>query len=213
MLKKGIDVAVRAMALLDADARLVIAGRGPETPTLVRLARELGLGDRVSFAGPIAHDALPWLLAMADLVLVPSRSVYDPRRFAVDHETMGRIVCEAAACGTPVVASRCGGIPEVVRDGHTGLLVEPGSPDDLAGAVRSILDDTVRRDAMGLASRRWAAEALSFDRVNVATLDRLMPGRDDAAMNATRFDYAAAPRDRAIGSVTEREYQPGIDAE
>jgi phosphatidyl-myo-inositol dimannoside synthase len=174
VLKKGIDVALTAFARLDRDAKLVIAGRGPETPRLMKITRLLGITERVRFVGPMPHQAMPWLLGIADVVLAPSQSVYDGRRFGIDHETMCRVACESAACGTPVVASNCGGIPEIVLDGRTGLLVRPGDPDELASAIRQLIDAPDLRLRMSAVAREWAVSGLSFDQVNRATLSRIL---------------------------------------
>ena len=80
------------------------------------------------------------------------------------------MICEAAACGVPTVASRCGGIPEVVLDGETGVLTRPNDPEGVASAVDSLLADPERARAMGERARAWAVEALSFARVNDETL-------------------------------------------
>lgn len=173
VLKKGIDVALDAMALVGDGIKLIVAGSGPETAALVARHRRLGLKDRVRFIGPADRDALACLLAMADVMLVPSRSVYDPRKFGTDHETMCRVACEAAACGTPVIASSCGGLPEIVKDGQTGFLV---APDDAAALARTILrlaGDTPLRESLSARARQWAVDELSFERVNQATLAAL----------------------------------------
>jgi phosphatidyl-myo-inositol dimannoside synthase len=174
VLKKGIDVALNAIARLDRPAKLVIAGIGPETRLLFEQASKLRIRTRVRFVGPIAHQVMPTLMGMADVVLIPSRSVYDPSLFGADEETMGRVACEAAAAGTPVVASRTGGLPEVVQDGRTGMLVSPGDPDVLAAAVCQLLDDSSLRQRLGENARRWAVESLSFEMINRLTLDRLL---------------------------------------
>jgi starch synthase len=118
-------------------------------------------------------------LAAADVALAPSRDVYDPRRLAIDYETMGRMICEAAACGVPTVASRCGGIPEVVLDGETGVLTRPNDPESVAAAVDSLLADPERARAMGGRAREWAVDALSFERVNAETLRWLNGGKGE----------------------------------
>jgi Glycosyltransferase len=172
-LKKGIDTAIEATGLLRKarpGLRLLIAGDGTETNHLRALTEELGLGDRVTFLGPLPHALMHRYLAAADIALAPSRDIYDPRRFAIDYETMGRMICEAAACGVPTVASRCGGIPEVVRDGETGLLTRPNDPEGVAAAVDALLADPAQARAMGERARAWAIERLSFGRVNAETL-------------------------------------------
>lgn len=175
--KKGIDTALRALPLVRNDQlQLLIAGTGPESRRLRELVIQLGLHRRVRFVGPLPHDQLPYLIGLSDIVLVPSRSVFDERRGAVDYETMGRIACEAAACGVPVVASRIGGLPEVVRHGETGILVQPDDPIELAAAVDSILDFPTSAIRMGEAARAFAVTKLSFNAVGEATLDCLYPG-------------------------------------
>ncbi|HVK04490.1 MAG TPA: glycosyltransferase family 4 protein, partial [Armatimonadaceae bacterium] len=172
-LKKGIDTAIEAVGLLRHSRprlRLFVAGEGTETDNLRAYAEELGLTDRVTFVGRLPHALMHRYLAAADIALAPSRDVYDPRRLAIDYETMGRMICEAAACGVPTVASRCGGIPEVVLDGETGVLTRPNDPEGVASAVDSLLADPERARAMGERARAWAVEALSFARVNDETL-------------------------------------------
>ena len=197
VLKKGIDVALEAVASLDDRVRLIIAGRGPETSRLLGQQRRLGLLERVRFAGPIDHATLPWLLGMADVVLAPSRSIYDPRRFGIDHETMCRVACEAAACGTPVIGSDCGGIPEIVRHGETGLLAHPGDARDLAAKIDRLAADAEGRASLSARARQWAVDELSFDKVNRITLACLTSDgtRGDADSRA-RDDIAATYHDR-----------------
>ena len=125
---KGQDVAVRALALLPADWVLLIAGepwRGEERHLrgLLALARELGVADRVVHAGFV--DDVSLVYGAADVVAVPSKQP-DP---------LPNAALEAAASGCCVIASAHGGLPEIVRDGETGVLVAPGDPDALAAAI------------------------------------------------------------------------------
>jgi glycosyltransferase involved in cell wall biosynthesis len=174
VLKKGIDVAIEALTLPECPPmRLWVVGDGPETDHLRSLAHDLGVAPRVDFLGALPHYILPQYLAAADLLLQPSRSVYDPRRFAVDHETMGRALCEAGACGIPVVASKTGGIPSVVRDGETGLLVRPNDPAELALAVRRLVETPDEARRLGAAARQWVVSQLSFHRVHNTVLQKL----------------------------------------
>jgi len=115
---KGTIDAVRAVALLDCPAHLVIVGTGPEMARLRDAARSLGIAERVHLLGARDHAALPRLYATADLVIGTS--------FA--NETFGMALAEASACARPVIATRFGGFPEVVRDGESGLLVPPRDP-------------------------------------------------------------------------------------
>ncbi|MDQ2785544.1 MAG: glycosyltransferase family 4 protein, partial [Chloroflexota bacterium] len=142
---KGTIDALRALALLDFDrpAHLVIVGDGPEASRLRDAARSLGIADRVHLLGACDHARLPEIYAAADIVVGTS--------FA--NETFGMTLAEASACARPVVATRFGGFPEVVRDGETGLLVPPRDPQALAAALRTLLHDPERRRAMGEAGR------------------------------------------------------------
>jgi N-acetyl-alpha-D-glucosaminyl L-malate synthase BshA len=147
---KRVGDAVRALALIakSRGAALVLVGDGPERPAVEALASELRVADRVRFLGLLPHFA--GLLARADLFLLPS-----------DTESFGLAALEALACGVPVVASAVGGLPEVVRDGETGLLVPPADPGALAGGCLALLDDEARRRAFAAAAR---ADALArFD--------------------------------------------------
>ena len=104
------------------------SAKGPTAPTLEAEIDRLGIGDRVRLVGE--RRDVPELLAGADVFVLSSAS-----------EGMPVSVLEAMAAGLPVVASRVGGVPELVVDGETGLLVEPGDPDELAAALGRLLAD------------------------------------------------------------------------
>ncbi len=124
-------------------ARLVLVGDGPERPRVEALAESLGLTADVVFAGE-QPDPLPWL-AVADLFLLPSAQ-----------ESFGLSALEAMACEVPVIASRVGGLPEVVTEGVTGHLRPPDDTAGMADAALALLEDPERRQAMG---RRAAGDA------------------------------------------------------
>jgi D-inositol-3-phosphate glycosyltransferase len=134
---KGADLAVRCLAELDDPrARLVIVG-GPsgadgyqELERLHRLTDDLGLGTRVHFEPPHAHEDLAAFYRAADVVLVPSHT-----------ESFGLVALEAAACGVPVVAAEVGGLRAIVADGETGFLVASREPAAYAAPVQHLLDD------------------------------------------------------------------------
>ncbi|ROR66402.1 glycosyltransferase [Agrococcus jenensis] len=144
---KGQDLAVRMLEHLP-DAVLVVAGDA--TPgderyleSLHDIAREIGVEGRVRHIGSLERPALARLLDAADVVVVPSRT-----------ESFGLVPLEAAASGTPVVASRVGGLVESVVDGETGVLVDGRDPAEWAQAVGAILEDVDLQVELGLAGRR-----------------------------------------------------------
>jgi len=145
---KSVEVAVRTLARVRAllpQARLAIAGDGPEGPRLQRLARRLGISEAVDFLGYLSHDDKVRLLWESHVLLNPS-----PK------EGWGLTVIEANACGVPVVASRRPGLVDSVRDGETGTLVPYGDADAFATAALAFLQDPARRDLFGRRARAWA---------------------------------------------------------
>jgi D-inositol-3-phosphate glycosyltransferase len=147
---KGVAVAVRALSALTPDhpdARLVVVG-GPSGPQGgVEVARtealvdELGLGDRVVFVPPQPHELLSTYYRASDVCLVPSRS-----------ESFGLVALEAAACGTPVVASDVGGLRSLIDHGRTGYLVEEPTPEAFAAWVRQILAEPLLAERLSTGS-------------------------------------------------------------
>ena len=148
---KDQELAIRALAALpEPRPVLVIAGEASpgQERYAVRLravAAELGVADRVRFAGALQRADLAELLAAADLVLVPSRS-----------ETFGLVAVEAAASGTPTVGSRTGGLLESIADGVSGVLVGSRSAADWASVIGSLLADPVRRGELSRSARDHA---------------------------------------------------------
>ena len=123
---KGIDVLLTALASV-GPARLLLVGAGPARGRLARQAADLGLADRVTFLGSLPQAVLPDWYRAADLFVLPSRS-----------EGVPNVLLEAGACGTPWVASRVGGVPEI--PGHASRrLVAPGDPAALAAAIAAAL--------------------------------------------------------------------------
>jgi N-acetyl-alpha-D-glucosaminyl L-malate synthase BshA len=153
--KRVLDV-VRVFAKVKAErpARLVLVGDGPERPKAEEEARRLGVAGRVAFLGE--RTEIERLLAAADLFLLPSES-----------ESFGLAALEAMACGVPVIATRTGGIPELVEDGVSGLLAATGDVDGMAAFAIGLLGDADRKRAFSEAARARASE---FDRKDVVRL-------------------------------------------
>jgi glycosyltransferase involved in cell wall biosynthesis len=142
---------VRAVAALEpGSVRLRIAGDGPDRAALSAEVARLGLDGVVELLGE-RHD-VDELLAAADLLVLSS-----------DSEGLPLSVLEAMAAGLPVVASAVGGVPELVRDGETGLLVPPGDPGALARALAGLVADPELRARAGAAGRRRAEREFSLD--------------------------------------------------
>lgn len=135
----------RLLAEREPGLRFVLAGDGAEAEALKRAGE-----GRVAFLG--RRDDIPDLMAAFDILVVPSIN-----------EGMGRVILEAGAAGTPVVASRVGGIPDIVDHGETGLLTAPGSPEELATAVLSLVHSSDLRRRMGDRARERVIPHFSLD--------------------------------------------------
>jgi glycosyltransferase involved in cell wall biosynthesis len=149
--EKGFDLLLRALKQIPG-LTAVIAGRGAEREQLERLADELGVANRVVMPG-FVPDARTWM-AMYDVFAVPSRS-----------EGMPLALIEAMLASRPVVVTAIGGMPDVVVDGETGLVVPPEDPDALAEALRTLFAEDGTRVAMGTGGRARAREEFSFERM------------------------------------------------
>ena len=173
---KGVDMAVRTLAELSrrrGSHRLAVVGgpSGPDGPEayrqMVALAEELGVADRLDLVPPQPHELLSTYYRAADACLVPSRS-----------ESFGLVALEAAACGTPVVASAVGGLPTLVVDGRTGFLVEGSEPGQFAGSVERILEEPLLAERLSTTSvlrareYTWSRAAARIEEIH----DRLAAG-------------------------------------
>lgn len=159
--EKGFEVLLRAMPAIRArhpHTTLCIVGSGPLKARLLSQSLQLGLGGTIHFPGIVA-DVRPWLAGLA-VLLVPSL-----------REGLPMVVLEAMAMGIPVVASRVGGIPEVVVDGETGLLVEANDPTSLAAAALTLLADPERRRRMGRAGRQRVTERFGLETMSAHIAD------------------------------------------
>jgi glycosyltransferase involved in cell wall biosynthesis len=142
--EKGVDVLIRAMALVGRDALLVLAGDGPDLDACRALAFALGLGDHVRFLG--LRDDVERVYVAADVVVMPS--LWD--------EAFGLVVVEAMASARPVVVTASGAMPEIVVHGQGGLVVPKRDEVAMAGAIGRLLDDDALRARMGQAARALA---------------------------------------------------------
>ena len=158
---KRLDVAIEAIARSsDVRLHLLVAGDGELRPRFEALAAELGVAERVHFAGRIPHAELPAVLRAADLFLLTTEPP----------ESFGIVLIEAMACGLPVLATEYPGVRAVVDDGVNGLLVPPADPAAVAGALdRLAAAGAEERERLGANGRAKAAREWSWPRL----LDRM----------------------------------------
>ena len=167
--KYGPDILLKALHLLSDRGKnivLTMAGVGELTGKLKSMVQEYRLENRVKFAGYIDNARVPSVLAEHDIMVMPSLA-----------ESFGVAALEAAASGLPVIASSVGGIPEVVENGETGILVRPGDPENLAEAIMKLAADVELRKRMGeagkeMVGRKYRLQA-SIDQM-VQLYERLM---------------------------------------
>lgn len=150
---KGVDVLLRAFTELPQDARLVLGGEGDLRAEYERLAKDLGVADRVEFLGRISDENLPDVYRRGDVLAFPSTS---------SAEAFGLVALEAQACGVPVVASDLPGVRIVVEDKVTGFLSPSGDAQELAAHLRLILENPGMRDEFGRAARQRVIEKFTW---------------------------------------------------
>ena len=143
--QKGLDQLIRALAGMKNAATLDVVGDGPARESLGALATELGVADRVRWHGQVKQGDLPKFYQRARVLAVPSLD-----------EGLGLVAVEAALCETPVVGFRSGGTPDVVRNGSTGILVEPNDVPALSRALDDVLDSEARATSLGQSGRLYA---------------------------------------------------------
>lgn len=154
---KRVDGVIEALAELDEDVELLVCGDGDMEEAWKALARETGLADRVHFLGNVPHAKIPLYIRAADVFVLNSL-----------YEGLSHTLLEVQALGTPIVASRVCGNPEVVVDGESGLLVDPRDSHELAAAVRKLLSDSALCEhfvAAGLAQRPRFLRETTFGEV------------------------------------------------
>ena len=155
---KGLDLLIHTTAHLDAsDVKVLVvgddaAGSG-DLDKLKSVAQGLNVAESIEFVGRVAQDRLPWYYSAADVCVVPSY-----------YESFGLVALESMACGTPVVASRVGGLSTVVHHGRTGYLKSWRCPEAFANSLEMILVNDSLQNSMGRAARRQA-ESMSWDAV------------------------------------------------
>jgi len=172
---KGVDVLLEAARIIlsrRSDVKFVVAGDGPLRMPLMERARHYGIWDKVYFTGRLSDEELFRAYKLADVVAIPSR-----------YEPFGIVTLEAMAAAKPVVASRVGGLREIVVDGETGILVPPDDPYALAAAIERLLDNPELAAEMGRRGRQRVEELYRWDKI----VNHLL-----AAYERVREEYAAS---------------------
>ncbi len=166
--RKGLDVLIRALprVLEHLAVRLHVVCDGPMAGEWRALADSLGIGDRVVFHGVVSNEDLESRYASADVFVLPA--IVDDRG---DTEGLGIVLIEAITFGVPVVASRVGGIGDIVRDGETGLLVTEKDPEALASAVVRILTDPDLGRRLVAAGQEHIRTVFDWDRITERLID------------------------------------------
>jgi len=185
--RKGIKNLVQAMPRILTTmptVMLVIVGDGPERDRLKEEVRRLGLSGNVIFVGKVAEDKLLRLYEISDVFVLPAIVDSDGNT-----EGLGVVLLEAMSTQKPVVASRVGGIPEVVVHKQTGILVEPGNPDELARAITYLLKNDQISVKMGRKGRQRAEQIFDWNLIASSFLE-LLASRGLANINITRISDA-----------------------
>jgi glycogen(starch) synthase len=162
---KGFDLAIQAFAGVAPrfpEATLTLAGNGMEFDALQKLAVETGFGDRIHFPGWVNPEDIPALINQHTLVVMPARW----------QEPFGLVVLQTAQMGRPVIASRMGGIPEIVVDGVTGKLFESDNVPELTKTLQLLLEDPALCEEMGRNAHSHARQYFRFDHF-VAAYERM----------------------------------------
>ena len=145
-------VEIFARIAREIPARLALVGDGPDRSTAEWLAQRLGIHDRIHFLGK--QDQVNEILPLADLMLMPS-----------EMESFGLAALEAMACQTPAIATRVGGVPELITDGHDGLLFPVGDVENMASASVALLRNPERHQEMRQAARKTAQDRFCSTRI------------------------------------------------
>ena len=165
---KGLKILIKALAKVkrefNKELKLFVIGgdvsntmhseiESNEKEYIKKLINKINLSDDVVFLGPIEREKLPYYYSVADICVVPSL-----------YESFGLVAVEAMACGTPVIASKVGGLAHTIKDGYSGLHFVPGRSDHLAKKILGIITDSERLKEMGINARIRAAKEFGLER-------------------------------------------------
>ena len=163
--RKGVDVIITALGIAKnrgVKLNLVVAGDGPDRESLVQLARQQAVSGQVLFLGNRSHEEVLRLMKSCLVFVLASRA-----------EGMPLVIAEAMACGKAVIGSNVDGVPEIVQDGNTGVLVPPDDPKSLADALIRLSSDSALRDALSRQGKEWAFREYNWEVIAKRYIDLL----------------------------------------
>jgi teichuronic acid biosynthesis glycosyltransferase TuaC len=161
---KGVEFLIRAIPKVlgqNPHTRVLIIGSGPERGRLIDLAGRLNLRDAVEFKEQVPQKELVGYYSLADVFVLPSI-----RNEKGETEGLGVVLLEAMACGVPVIGSRVGGIPDIIKHGDTGLLIREKDPDDLSEKLILLLSDRTLRERLIQKGQEFVEENFSWDKIS-----------------------------------------------
>ena len=153
---KGLEdflIAVSYIKSKRSDFKAVIFGSGPLRRNLEMLAKKLSIDDKIEWRGFVSYDKVPAALSEIDIFVYPSWN-----------EGFGRSIMEALAMEKAVVATKVGGIPDLVKNGENGFLVEPKNPEELSEKIEELIENPALREKFGKAGREWVSENFEWDK-------------------------------------------------
>lgn len=160
---KGLDILLKALALLPKRCGLVLVGSGPDELKLRSLAQELGVSPRVCWRPWVDQKEVIKFMCLVDVLVLPSRAVWNVK------EQFGRVLIEAMSCETPVVGSDSGEIPNVIGD--AGLIFHEGNAQELAGHLLRLLENPSLRAELGRRGRERVLERFTYAKVAAQTVE------------------------------------------
>lgn len=152
---KGLEDLFEAVKILksqNVEFNCLMFGMGPLEAKLKKMAKDLKISDKIEWRGFVPYSKVPQALAQIDIFVYPSW-----------HEGFGRSIMEALAMEKAVVATRVGGIPDLIKDGENGFLVEPHSPEALAQKIKELMENKDLREKFGKAGREWVSKNFNWD--------------------------------------------------
>jgi glycosyltransferase involved in cell wall biosynthesis len=185
--EKGLTTLLRAWKIFDR-GRLLLAGDGPMRADYERYVERQEIAG-VEFLGRMPHDEMPALIKGARVVIFPSEW----------YETFGRIVAESFACGVPVIASRLGVMEDLIVEGRTGQLFEPGQAEELAGKLRSVWDHPEKWVRMGFEARREYEAKYTAERNYAMLMEIYERARTPSTLTRIEHHPTAFPRGNGQG--------------